>query len=69
MKRSEIKKLAAYYGFDFLDISDRYPYSNRKGKTYGLYCRRDQHLEAAYTTTTQIKKYLEKLGEKNSKKS
>lgn len=68
MRQEELRELASFYGYDFVDISDRYPYNQRKGKTYGLYCRRYLHLEVAYASTTQIKDYLKKLGTKKLEK-
>lgn len=58
-KLPEMTELANYYGYDLIDISDRYPYTERRGKTYGLYDRRQPKILAcAYSTLPQIKQYL-----------
>jgi hypothetical protein len=57
-----LKDTAAYYGYDFVDLSDHPNYRGRKGKTWGLIDRRDGLLWCAYSTKAQIQTQLLKIG-------
>ncbi|NJN13060.1 MAG: hypothetical protein HC815_36115 [Richelia sp. RM1_1_1] len=45
MKFSEIQQIANFYGFDLKDMSNIYPYSNRKKQTIGISDRRSGEIK------------------------
>ncbi|PJE45200.1 MAG: hypothetical protein CUR32_00960 [Flavobacterium sp.] len=54
----EIEIKANFLGFDFVDLSEQWPYSERKYKTYGLIDRRSRNLACAYSLLSDIERYL-----------
>ncbi|NJO30181.1 MAG: hypothetical protein HC874_23590 [Richelia sp. SL_2_1] len=62
MKISELQEVANFYGFDVNDISDRIGYQNRKGKTYGIFDRRDGRLVASYAAANpKLKEFFDRF--------
>ena len=54
-------ELANYYGFDIIDVSNLFPYNQRKGKTYALKDRRSKEFACTYSCKKQIYEHIVKL--------
>lgn len=62
LKLEELIAFADRYGYDLVDVSQRYPYNQRKRPALALVDRRDKTYACVYSTKEQIKKFLDKLG-------
>lgn len=54
----EVAEKASFLGYQFIDLSDRYDYRDRKYRTFGLVDRRTGILACAYSVLADIEKYL-----------
>ncbi|NJM23808.1 MAG: hypothetical protein HC907_37010 [Richelia sp. SM1_7_0] len=62
MKFSEIQQLANFYGFDLKDVSNIYPYSERKGQTIGISDRRTGYDVATYSKSNpKLAEYFQRF--------
>ena len=56
----EVTDKASFLGYEFINLSQRYDYVERKYETYGLVDRRNKILACAYSLLEDIEKFLQK---------
>lgn len=56
---NELAEKASSLGYQFIDLSERYDYCDRKYRTYGLIDRRTTKLACAYAVIADIDKFLD----------
>lgn len=56
----KLEERANYYGYELRDISSDIGYRDRKGKTYGLFDRRDGRMLCSYATLGDVERVLKK---------
>ncbi|TAG98746.1 MAG: hypothetical protein EAZ18_00275 [Oscillatoriales cyanobacterium] len=57
---AEVAAKASLLGYEFINLSQRYDYVDRKYETYGLIDRRNNRLACAYSLLVDIEKFLQK---------
>ena len=57
----EVTDKASFLGYEFINLSQRYDYVERKYETYGLIDRRNNRLACAYSLLADIEKFLKQV--------
>jgi hypothetical protein len=62
----KLAEKASFFGYQLIDLSERYDYCDRKYATYGLIDHRNNRLACAYSLIPDIERFLKQNHEQNN---